>query len=184
MTKPFCRWALLGSAALFVLILGGCEKPQPPRTRLRHGRTCPGRTDDLLGGRERLANTTRGGVPDSHPGTAFSAHQDFRHQRHRQRRLHSAADTGRTNGQTYRELANGEGVDNWFGVLRTISPGETQQGNILFDVPLTSYKLRVPDISDPGFEEYASVQIPLQMDPDVPIQAPIDPTFKIAGRTA
>jgi len=80
-----------------------------------------------------------------------------------------------SNGQTYRELSNGEGVVNWFGLLRTISPGQTQQGAILFDVPLTSYKLRVPDIADPGLERYVTVQIPLRLDSDVPIQSPISP---------
>jgi Domain of unknown function (DUF4352) len=81
-----------------------------------------------------------------------------------------------TNGQTYRELDNGESVDNWFGLLRTVSPGETQQGNILFDVPLTSYKLRIPDIADPELEKYVSVQIPLQLDSDLPpIQSPLSP---------
>src|SRR5438045_3477405 len=59
-----------------------------------------------------------------------------------------------SNGQTYRELSDGEGVVNWFGLLRTISPGQTQQGAIVFDVPLTSFKLRVPDISDPSLERY------------------------------
>jgi hypothetical protein len=78
-------------------------------------------------------------------------------------------------GQTYRELSDGEGVVNWFGLLRTISPGQTQQGAIVFDVPLTSFKLRVPDISDPGFERYVTVQIPLRLDSDVPIQSPISP---------
>lgn len=80
-----------------------------------------------------------------------------------------------SNGQTYRELSNGEGVVNWFGLLRTITPGQTQQGAILFDVPLTSFKLRVPDISDPGLERFVTIQIPLRLDPDVPIQPPISP---------
>ena len=80
-----------------------------------------------------------------------------------------------SNGQTYRELSDGEGVVNWFGLLRTISPGQTQQGAIVFDVPLTSFKLRVPDISDPGLERYVTVQIPLRLDSDVPIQSPISP---------
>jgi len=80
-----------------------------------------------------------------------------------------------SNGQTYRELSNGEGVVNWFGLLRTISPGQTQQGAIVFDVPLTSFKLRVPDISDPGLERYVTVQIPLRLDADIPIQSPISP---------
>jgi hypothetical protein len=79
------------------------------------------------------------------------------------------------NGQTYRELADGKGVDNWFGLLRTLSPGQTQQGNILFDVPLTAYTLRLPDLSDPGMERYVSVQIPLRIDSDLPIQSPIAP---------
>ncbi len=78
-------------------------------------------------------------------------------------------------GQTYREVANGQGVENSFGVLRTISPGQNQQGNLLFDVPLTSYKLRVPDIGDGNLEKYVSVEIPLQINSDVPIQSPIDP---------
>jgi len=80
-----------------------------------------------------------------------------------------------SNGQTYRELSDGEGVVNWFGLLRTISPGQTQQGAIVFDVPLTSFKLRVPDISDPGLERYVTVQIPLRLDSDIPIQSPISP---------
>jgi Domain of unknown function (DUF4352) len=80
-----------------------------------------------------------------------------------------------SNGQTYRELSNGEGVVNWFGLLRMISPGQTQQGAILFDVPLTSFKLRVPDIADPGLERYVTVQIPLRLESDIPIQSPISP---------
>ena len=80
-----------------------------------------------------------------------------------------------TGGQSYPELADGAGVDNWFGVLRTISPGQTQQGNILFDVPLTSYKLHLPDLSDADTGNYASVQIPLRIDPEAPIQTPLNP---------
>src|SRR6185369_15332643 len=79
------------------------------------------------------------------------------------------------NGQTYRELSNGEGVVNWFGLLRTVNPGQTQQGAILFDVPLTSYKLRVPDIADPGLERYVTVEIPLRLDSNIPLQSPITP---------
>src|ERR1700686_4828612 len=45
------------------------------------------------------------------------------------------------NGQTFTEVANGDGVDQWFGLLRSINPAQTQQGRILFDVPLTSYRL-------------------------------------------
>ena len=76
------------------------------------------------------------------------------------------------NGQTYRELEDGQGVDNWFGLLRTIRPAQTQQGRILFDVPLTSYKLRLPDVSDSGFDQFVTVAIPLRLDQDVPISMP------------
>src|ERR1700720_3037524 len=40
------------------------------------------------------------------------------------------------NSKEYRELENGDGVSNWFGLIRTLSPAETRQGNIVFDVPL------------------------------------------------
>src|SRR5678815_5443541 len=81
-----------------------------------------------------------------------------------------------SNGQTSRELSNGEGVVNWFGLLRTITPGQTKQGAILFDVPLTSYKLRVPDIADPGLERYVTVQIPLRMDSNLSLIHISEPT--------
>jgi len=76
-------------------------------------------------------------------------------------------------GQEIRESENGEGVDNWFGLLRNISPAQTQQGRIIFDVPLSSYRLRLTDAGDPGSEKYAWVTIPLRMDVDSELQAPI-----------
>jgi hypothetical protein len=78
------------------------------------------------------------------------------------------------NGQSFRESDNGEGVDNWFGLLRTLKPAETQQGRILFDVPLSSYRLRLTDGGEPGVENYAWVEIPLHLDTDVtaPVPAP------------
>jgi Domain of unknown function (DUF4352) len=73
------------------------------------------------------------------------------------------------NGKAYPESENGAGVDNWFGLLRTINPAETQQGRLLFDVPLTSFRLRVTDAGEPGSERYAWVQIPLHMDIEQPV---------------
>ena len=75
-------------------------------------------------------------------------------------------------GQTFVESDNGEGVDNWFGLLRTLSPAQTQQGRIVFDVPLTSYRLRVTDSGETGGEKFAWIQIPLHMDADTPIDSP------------
>jgi len=76
------------------------------------------------------------------------------------------------NGQSFRELENGEGVDNWFGILRTIDPAQTQQGRTLFDVPLSSYRLRLTDGAESGYEKYAWVDIPLRIDTDQGVEAP------------
>jgi hypothetical protein len=76
------------------------------------------------------------------------------------------------NGESFRELENGEGVDGWFGILRTIAPAQTQQGRIVFDVPLTSYRLRLTDGGDPTIEKYAWCRIDLRMDPDMNVESP------------
>lgn len=77
-----------------------------------------------------------------------------------------------SNGQSFLELQDGEGVDNWFGLLRTIGPSQIQQGRIIFDVPLASYRLRVTDGAGPGAEKYTWVTIPLRMDVDSDAPAP------------
>jgi hypothetical protein len=76
------------------------------------------------------------------------------------------------NGETFREVESGEGVDGWFGLLRNISPAQTQQGRIVFDVPLSSYRLRLTDGGDPTTEKYAWVKIDLHMDPDMNVETP------------
>ena len=68
------------------------------------------------------------------------------------------------NGRQYKELSDGTGVNNWMGILRTIDPGQTQQGRLLFDVPLTAFKLRMPNDGEPGYEKFAIVDIPLRID--------------------
>jgi hypothetical protein len=70
------------------------------------------------------------------------------------------------NGTLYTELDNGEGVDQWFGLLRTLNPAQTQQGRLLFDVPLSAYRLKLTDGGDPGVEKSVWVTIPLRMDPE------------------
>ena len=74
-------------------------------------------------------------------------------------------------GKIYKELENGEGVDNWFGILRTMEPAQTLQGRILFDVPLSSYRLKLSD-GDSVSGHFAYVQIPLQIDADPPLVSP------------
>jgi Domain of unknown function (DUF4352) len=77
------------------------------------------------------------------------------------------------NGQEYKELENGNGIDNWFGLLREIAPAETRQGNLVFDVPLGSYRLRLTDGGEPGTEKFVWVEIPLRMDTDSTVDMPL-----------
>jgi hypothetical protein len=75
-------------------------------------------------------------------------------------------------GKEYKEVETGDGVDNWFGLLRTLNPAETRQGNLVFDVPLTSYRLRLTDGGEPGTEKMVWVEIPLRLDTDTSISMP------------
>jgi len=175
MTKQFFRCALAGSTALLFLLLGGCQEQRQVRSEYSMGERV------LVG---QLTYSVVESAWRTQLGDSFKVRTP--EGRFLLIKLSVTNGTGKdvsvplltlegTNGQTYREIADGNGVDNWFGLLRTISPGKTQQGNILFDVPLTSYKLRVPDINDTGFDAYASIQIPLRMDAEVPISTPINP---------
>jgi hypothetical protein len=76
-----------------------------------------------------------------------------------------------SDGRDFLESDNGEGVENWLGLLRNISPAQTQEGKIVFDVPLTAYKLRLTDGGGPGAERYGWVNIPLRLDVDTDVQA-------------
>jgi hypothetical protein len=73
------------------------------------------------------------------------------------------------NGKMFQEVANGDGVDDYIGIIRTISPARTLQGRLIFDVPLTSYRLRLVDGGEPAFEKSAFVQIPLNLNADTPL---------------
>ena len=78
--------------------------------------------------------------------------------------FHSVVSIEKQNGQSFLESSNGEGVENWFGLLRNLSPAQTQQGRILYDVNLTSYRLRLTNAGEPGAERYAWVDIPLRLE--------------------
>lgn len=69
-------------------------------------------------------------------------------------------------GKEYRELQDGAGLTNWMGLIRNVEPSDTLQGRLLFDVPLTSYTLEIPDIEDETLERSAEVQIPLDLQID------------------
>jgi len=77
------------------------------------------------------------------------------------------------NGKTFQELENGDELENWFGLLRNLDPGQTQEGRVLFDVVLSSYRLRITDGGEPGTERFAWVQIPLRIDTDQGVEAPV-----------
>jgi hypothetical protein len=172
MNKFSCWCALLGTG---VLLLSGCAKPSVTRKDFSMGENVPvGQMTYVV-----VDSTWRNQL-----GQAFKARSP--EQRFLLIKLSVTNGTGQdvaiplltlegSDGQSYREVANGEGVDNWLGLLRTIGPGQNEQGNILFDVPLTSYNLHIPDVADPGLEKYVSVQIPLRLESDTPIQSPIAP---------
>jgi hypothetical protein len=71
-----------------------------------------------------------------------------------------------SNREEFHELQNGDGVDDWFGLLREIAPGETRVGNLVFDVPLATYRLRLTNGGEPGSEKLVWVDIPLRIDTD------------------
>jgi Domain of unknown function (DUF4352) len=78
-------------------------------------------------------------------------------------------------GTVYTELDNGEGVQNWMGVLRKVAPAESSQGVVLFDVPQKQFRMRLADDTD---TKYALITIPLVLgDPVVtrPVDAPPQP---------
>jgi hypothetical protein len=67
-------------------------------------------------------------------------------------------------GREYMEEGKGEGVPNWMGLLRKAGPGQSLSGQLLFDVPPGSYKLRISSGSDVEKERTALVEIPYQKD--------------------
>jgi hypothetical protein len=77
-------------------------------------------------------------------------------------------------GKAYPEFSEAGGVPEWFGVLRRIRPVETQQGRVVFDVPVSAYQLRVTDSFEQAEERYALVEIPLRLETETPA-APITP---------
>lgn len=77
-----------------------------------------------------------------------------------------------SDGKLYQELNDGTGVTNWLGIIRTVGPAQTIQGRILLDVPLSSFRLRLPDGGESGYEKYAWVEIPLHIDADQ-VQVPL-----------
>lgn len=67
-------------------------------------------------------------------------------------------------GGSVAELDNGEGVDEWWGVLRALPPGgEHQTHRIVFDVRPGNYFLHLSDGGEPDSEKTAVVSIPFRI---------------------
>ena len=67
------------------------------------------------------------------------------------------------NKQETLELDNGDGVDEWLGLMRPITPATTTHGKIVFDVPSGNYALRLTNGASPEDEKFSYVAIPLKL---------------------
>ncbi len=68
-------------------------------------------------------------------------------------------------GRGFQEMTEGvESVPKWLGVLRNLAPVQTEEGIVVFDVPLGAYKLQVNDGGEIGSEKKALIEIPLQLE--------------------
>jgi hypothetical protein len=65
-------------------------------------------------------------------------------------------------GNSYQEVVEAPEVPRHFGVIRTVKPAQTEEGRVVFDVPMASYKLRVSSDPDAEVESAALIAIPLQ----------------------
>ena len=66
---------------------------------------------------------------------------------------------------TYQEETSGmDGLPNWLGMLRQVTPAQTEEGYVVFDAPMAAYKLRMFDGKDVDTEKYAIVDIPVSLE--------------------
>jgi len=52
-------------------------------------------------------------------------------------------------GQTYNELSDGSGVQDWMGMVRKVAANQTESGTIVFDAPTKHYRVRLTDEFSP-----------------------------------
>lgn len=77
-----------------------------------------------------------------------------------------------TQGAAFLEQTEGKGVEEWWGILRTVNPGETLNRRILFDVAAGDYNLRLSDGGDSESETFRYVSLPYRLRESSPV-API-----------
>jgi hypothetical protein len=71
-------------------------------------------------------------------------------------------------GGVHPEIDDGDGVTDWMGYLRLLQPRESRTGRLLFDVPQGACKLRVSSGGDPETEQTALIDLPLQINSEMP----------------
>ncbi|MEZ5402127.1 MAG: hypothetical protein R2729_20810 [Bryobacteraceae bacterium] len=76
------------------------------------------------------------------------------------------------NGETFAEVEDATGLDDWWGLIRPVSPGATDSRRILFDVAPAEYKLHLSDGGDPEREQTAIVTIPYRIKRNDPLALP------------
>jgi hypothetical protein len=75
-------------------------------------------------------------------------------------------------GSEISEVQDAGFLPGWLGIIRRIGPTQTEEGRILFDVSPKLYKLEVTDGAEPGKEQLALVEIPIDFDTSEPVHAP------------
>ncbi len=65
-------------------------------------------------------------------------------------------------GKEHGELQEVKNLPQWLGLLRMLTPAETNTGTIVFDVPLGIYKLRVSG-GEIENERTAEIELPLEL---------------------
>ncbi len=75
-------------------------------------------------------------------------------------------------GETFTEVEDGSGLDDWWGLIRPVSPGTTESRRLLFDVNPGEYQLRLSDGGDPDKEQTAAVAIEYRLRPSEPLPLP------------
>ncbi|MBK9166748.1 MAG: DUF4352 domain-containing protein [Bryobacterales bacterium] len=64
-------------------------------------------------------------------------------------------------GRTFQESADGAGLADWLGLIRTVKPADMLEGTVVFDVEPRSYRLR---LADSDAVRTALVELPLRFD--------------------
>jgi hypothetical protein len=75
-------------------------------------------------------------------------------------------------GESFAEEEKGDGLEDWWGLIRPVSPGSNENRRILFDVEPGEYKLHLSDGGDPDKEKTAVVSIPFRLRSSDPLPLP------------